>query len=459
VEHLRTVHFTLIALCVGLIVLASFPSKSQIQLAHDQVLEILGANPFDPNIFEYQVRKQRKAFIEADSARNLIVSPNDSDDTVFAQFQLVAGPNADVSLQPEFNIRDWTTRLDHPVETRQLFEVFPEYMSSLQSFQKMWDSLLGVQADSLPRMPKECFAGELRRDRNSRNLYPLLTPCEIRPIDTPPPTAATNATPQREMQFQRATSSDYDGAHQLILDRLKTPDWQYEFGYMRLLDEKAPRFFFFILPVRQFKEVGYDGHRIITQQFPRWRQNDRRFFKDAFPELADVYEPFKDVPISSAANILQAESKRTGDAFEAAGLKIPADMAVRCGVLLVLGVQLYMLIHLREFGSRLDREAGFEVAWIGVYVSRLARLMLFSSLLVLPACTVVLLSVRALTMTEHSRLAWAALIASNAASLALAYFLFKVLPQPPPETLPAAEQSALNPVQLGPDVPVEQHSE
>ena len=41
VEHLRTIHFTLIALCVGLIVLASFPSKTEIQVAHEQVSEIL----------------------------------------------------------------------------------------------------------------------------------------------------------------------------------------------------------------------------------------------------------------------------------------------------------------------------------------------------------------------------------------------------------------------------------
>jgi hypothetical protein len=41
VEHLRTVHFTLIALCVGLIVLASFPSRTEIQIAHEQASEIL----------------------------------------------------------------------------------------------------------------------------------------------------------------------------------------------------------------------------------------------------------------------------------------------------------------------------------------------------------------------------------------------------------------------------------
>jgi hypothetical protein len=41
VEHLRTVHFALTALCVGLICLALFSSKSEIEIAHDQGSEIL----------------------------------------------------------------------------------------------------------------------------------------------------------------------------------------------------------------------------------------------------------------------------------------------------------------------------------------------------------------------------------------------------------------------------------
>lgn len=41
VEHLRTVHFTLMAVCIGLLVLAFFPSQTEIQVAHDQASEIL----------------------------------------------------------------------------------------------------------------------------------------------------------------------------------------------------------------------------------------------------------------------------------------------------------------------------------------------------------------------------------------------------------------------------------
>ena len=176
---------------------------------------------------------------------------------------------------------------------------------------------------------------------------------------------------------------------------------------------------------------------MLTRLLPAWASKYNHSFKDAFRELAAVYGPLQDVPLASAELILDGEAKRTGDTFEAAGLKIPADLAVRCGVLLILGVQLYMLIHLREFGSRLDRNPGFEVAWIGVYTSQLARAMLFASLLLLPACTVILLSVRGFQMTESRWLGWTIAVGSNVASILLSTLIFRALPdQPEPPARP-----------------------
>jgi hypothetical protein len=160
------------------------------------------------------------------------------------------------------------------------------------------------------------------------------------------------------------------------------------------------------LPVIEFGHIWLDPQALLIQRSEKWKDKNGRTFRDAFRELVSVDGPFENADIGTAERILDAEAKRTGEAFEAAGLKIPAEVAVRCGVLLVLGIQLYLLIHLREFGNRLDREAGYEVAWMGVYSSRLARVMLLISLLLLPACTVIVLGIRGLSMTEHRRIAW-----------------------------------------------------
>jgi hypothetical protein len=200
-------------------------------------------------------------------------------------------------------------------------------------------------------------------------------------------------------------------------------------------------YFWVAMPSRGVEYFHLDGHKVLTSLSPDWRQKYKLSFKDAFPELASVDGPFEGADLDWAERILQAEARRTGDAFEAAGLKIPAEAAVWCGILLIFGVQLYMLIHLREFGNRVDRDAGFEVAWIGVYVSRLARLMLLVSLLVLPAGTVLLLSRRVFQRIETRWLGWALLVASNCASIILSVLIFRSLPErsssaasPPPET-------------------------
>ena len=58
-------HFTLIALCLGLIVLAFFPSKSEIKTARDQATEIFEvANKWETDLFETTA----KEFVKTEQA-------------------------------------------------------------------------------------------------------------------------------------------------------------------------------------------------------------------------------------------------------------------------------------------------------------------------------------------------------------------------------------------------------
>jgi hypothetical protein len=60
--------------------------------------------------------------------------------------------------------------------------------------------------------------------------------------------------------------------------------------------------------------------------------------------------------------------------------------------------------------------------------------MLFLSLLVLPACTIVLLTVRGFHMIEKRWLGWAMAVASNCASITLSLLIFRALPEPRPSS-------------------------
>jgi hypothetical protein len=469
VEHLRTVHFTLIALCVGLIVLASFPSKAEIQLAHEQVLEIVKViNDWDADLISRDIVKQQTELIKTFDRTNDFTFDNFGAETsnfIFVIHATKSEPARVIRPRISFST-DWTLKLNIPSELHDkndannsstgmsVGETSIRTPPNLRLFAQLWDDLLTPGEVSFPQIAKSCIAAYVSGLDNDKVIRAR---CDVRPQ---PGTDNDNLRP---LEFYRLEESGHSVPGRLnsdkpkdILSYMRSMGRDDYLGYFAAIQDDGAGYSVVAMPSSVLNSSKFDGHKLLTQRSPQWGNKYKLGFRDAFPELAAVDSAFETADIGSAERILQAEARRTGDAFEAAGLKIPAEVAVRCGVLLVLGVQLYMLIHLREFGNRLDREAGFEVAWIGVYTSNLARVLLIVSLLVLPACAVVMLSIRGLIMTEYKGLAWTALVTSNAASLALSYLIFKVLPQPPPPGLIAAEQPAPNSEQSESDGPVEQ---
>jgi hypothetical protein len=77
-------------------------------------------------------------------------------------------------------------------------------------------------------------------------------------------------------------------------------------------------------------------------------------------------------------------------------VRVPAEGTTRWGMLIIISVQIYFWLHLRERAQKLRlTEPGLEVAWIGVYQSMPARVMFVLSGLGLPIIAVVCLGIRA----------------------------------------------------------------
>jgi hypothetical protein len=442
VEHLRTVHFTLIALCIGLTILASFPSKTEIQRAHDQVLEILKVtNEWDSNLIAKEIETFQRENIKAQNGDDFTIR----NEGIFGNFALTtnkAGGEPPTLYTPVFPfMHDCTLKLDFPKELHDqvtLTAAVPVYEPpirteaannqcpqnalvdkppNLRLFALLWDDLLSTGEVTFPNIVKSCAAF-----RGSEGKVTRLE-CNIQPLSD------YHDVFSHYVFFKFYTKL----APETILKQASGS----EGCFMTVTNfEDSGSALTLIMPVSRFAHFPVDGQKLLVQRSSQWGQKYKLGFKDAFPELASVDGPFEDADIGSAERILGAEAKRTGDAFEAAGLKIPAEVAVQFGVLLIPGVQLYMLVHLREFGNRVDRDAGFEVAWIGVYVSRLARVMPFLSLLVLPAATILLLSVREFHMFQKQWLGWLIAVASNCASITLSTFIFRSLPERPSVSTP-----------------------
>ncbi len=130
----------------------------------------------------------------------------------------------------------------------------------------------------------------------------------------------------------------------------------------------------------------------LKESFPDWNNGS---FDAAFPEIAQVPAELMNIPLANLpARIADLQPKGEQN-IEAVGLKIPASDLSRWGTLLVLAIQFYFWLHLNEFNRRIDpKSPGLDVAWIGVYRSRAARLTMIVSACVLPLVTLAMLVAR-----------------------------------------------------------------
>ena len=89
--------------------------------------------------------------------------------------------------------------------------------------------------------------------------------------------------------------------------------------------------------------------------------------------------------------------------IEAFGLKIPRDEIAFWGAVTLCALQLYFWLHLHEITGRIGpKDEGWDVAWIGVYRSRISLVITLMSTSVLPLAAVVLLGIN-FWLSQRSR--------------------------------------------------------
>jgi hypothetical protein len=185
--------------------------------------------------------------------------------------------------------------------------------------------------------------------------------------------------------------------------------------------------------------------RNMQRFFGDWRAQP---YEQAFAELASLSEGLENIPLKSLVSRIAEQEPRGERALEAVGLKVPAALLTRWGIVVLLAVQFYFWLHLQEFNSKVEASSrGLDVAWIGVYRSKIALAAVLVSACVVPALAVGVLTLR---MPRDLPKAWSALtalaIAVAAAVLGLALALgtgerllklrikTKTLHRHPPET-------------------------
>jgi hypothetical protein len=174
------------------------------------------------------------------------------------------------------------------------------------------------------------------------------------------------------------------------------------------------------MPVTGSDEISFKPQEGLLQRFVRDRPIGGSF-EHSFSELNKITTNYQSLEINKFDPILEAEQNRTGESFEAFGVKFPAEATTRWGILVILAVQTYFWIHLHELARKLQpSDPGWEVAFIGMYSSLPSQIVYSISALALPVCAVAALGVRGLFIGGFRWMYWLMLITGTLSSLTLA---------------------------------------
>jgi hypothetical protein len=160
------------------------------------------------------------------------------------------------------------------------------------------------------------------------------------------------------------------------------------------LDYKGDgRFGLYILPVRRFVYVEIT-QQTLSDHFRNWHPG---LYDLSFPDLAQSTHDVETLELDDIEKIIAGEAAKGSEVFEAFGMKFPAGQVTLWGIVVLLAVQLYFFAYLKQLFGKLDQsDGGWDVPWIGMDVSILARIMLFLSTVLLPLAAMALLAGHAL---------------------------------------------------------------
>jgi hypothetical protein len=164
----------------------------------------------------------------------------------------------------------------------------------------------------------------------------------------------------------------------------------------KLLSQWRPQFdilFCGASPVEKVEAVV--PARVATKRVPvnlrTWLAQEFNFqsvgdsFEKTFSELHHVTQPYQELSLENVKAILEGELSRAGERIQFLGLNVPERSLTSWGIVVIFGIQFYLLLHVWELRSRLaPDDPALNVAWIGLYPGLIARLTSIFTAAVLP---------------------------------------------------------------------------
>jgi len=394
VEHIRTVHFALVGVCLALVGVIQFKKPLELTTAQYQLQEIKSAvdgwntEEIFQNVF---------SSLGLNSAGPMYMPAGGTLENAFLlNSHICVMSEAMAILLPASN-----GSAGHMIYRDKWKEVLFKKPSSLREFRDFWDRRPIVLSFTSTNRTGEKILLARRNGSNQVLEY------HLGKIDFP---SGSYEAPNISLTDQKQQQS--------IADLLKVSPGMFVLSW-QVGEDQA------LLPVL-ISQITLNVQPALIRTRPYWKSGA---FSDSFSNLDKATATLQDKSFEAISSNFQEEaSKPKTDSFEVFGVKFPVEKATRWGILLIVGIQLYLWIHLHELSPRLkEGDAGWDVAWIGVYRSLPARILFIASTALLPVVTIAALGNHALR--DATALIWATYITALMASLLLAYLIARSVPR------------------------------
>ncbi len=363
-EHLRTVHFALVTVCVGIILLLS-SAKYDAKRAASQMNDVVRISASWPNEISEQYRETTWS-----SERSVGFRP---------WFQAEYGPSHQALT---FHVEEPNLFVceahSSPTGYSNMADITP---STLDDFVFAWD-LLSMGPVPVDAILNVALVGTIEKPNSDikkaikittdlpfkRGTNPVLlhlvdvSPCDFN--STQGPSLVGDTSERWRITFKVTT------VKRAILSQHKDTHGR--------------------LAIRRVDNTpGFEGH----------------FFEESFPDLSEAMTGRSSEDIDTLSHQILEEASKGVESFEILGVKFPANQVTQWGIILLVSIQLYLVTYLRRLSGRLTPEdPGWEVPWIAMDNSLLARVMLDVSFLILPISAVFLVTLQ--VWSQLSEVVW-----------------------------------------------------
>lgn len=134
--------------------------------------------------------------------------------------------------------------------------------------------------------------------------------------------------------------------------------------------------------------------KVVTVDPGLWVTKDKRY-QEKHANLLFIASPeqrnLMGSTFQAAQEHIENQIKIRTESISVVGLKIPSELLLSWGVVIIITLQLYLLMHLKFYCKLLSINQNYEVAWIGYYTDLLSKTIFITTVLVIPVITVIVL--------------------------------------------------------------------